>query len=412
MPGVYKYQVIVHNSYGSSTSAVSSVTLLYADTTATMMDMGSSLPTPLGGDISQLTPATGVSSPDGLNYYFDNATPPGQTFTTGGSPNGYVLTSVAIDLAGNSGGLPAAGQTYTLRIYSVSGSNSTLYARFVSQTNVFGTSDWLRWSGFSVPLAPNTVYGYSLGRSSAGSGWDNVANVGGNPYSGGEVALIPANGGPIFYSSSHSFDAVFNLGLALTGYPAVGPALFSPTNAVYAGTPVTASAYVSGTGSLTYQWQTDGGSGGALTNIPGATSPTLAINTTGMDSLNVAYSLVVTSGGNSTTNETSILTVMAGSIPQIQTDITPSTVSAFPSGSVSFTASFVGTQPFTYQWQVDKGTGATNIPGENSVVLTLNNLKLSDAGTYYLVAFEYSRQCLERRWFADHVSQPHEPVYL
>jgi len=384
--GVYHYQVIVQNTYGSSTSAVSSVTLLYASTTASMVDVGFNLPAPLGGDISQLTPAAGPNSPDGLNYYFDNATPPSQTFTTGSNPNGYLLTTVAIDLEGNSGQLPANGQTYTLRIYTVSAGKASLYAMYTSQTNTIGTSDWLRWSGFAVPLAPNSTYAYSFGRSSAGSGWANLANVNGNPYSGGEAALIPTSGGNIVYGSSHNYDGVFNVGLALAGYPAVSPAIFNPGSGVYAGTPVTASATVSGTGPFTYQWQTDGGSGGTLTNIPGATSSTLAINTTGMDGLNVSYDLVVGNGTGTTTNEVSILAVAPGSAPVVQNDITPASASAFPGASQSFTASFVGTQPMTYQWQVDKGTGPTNIIGQNSATLTLNNVQLADAGTYYLVA--------------------------
>ena len=385
-PGVYQYEVIVQNTYGSSTSAVSAVTLLYANTTATLSDEGPTLPTPSPLDISQLIAPSGANNPDGLNYYFDNATPPGQTFTTGNNPGGYTLTSLAIDLAGNSGSLPADGQTYVLRIYAISGSSAALYAIYTSQTNTFGVTDWLRMSGFALPLAPNTVYGYSFGRQSTGTGWDNLANVSGNPYNGGEVALLPFNGGTMILGASHGYDATFDLGLALPGNPAVGPALFSPTNAVYAGSPVIATAAVSGVGTLTYQWQTDGGSGGAITNIPGAHSPTLAINTTGMDGLNVAYNLVVANGAGATTNEISVLVVNPGAAPILETDITPAVDSAFPSGSAVFTAGFTGTQPLVYQWQVDKGTGPTDIVGQNSSTLTLNNLQLSDSGTYYLVA--------------------------
>ena len=385
-PGVYRYQVIVKNTYGSSTSAVSSVTLVYAITTATMTDLGPTLPTPVGLDIAQLTPPSGANSPDGLNYYFDNATPPGQTFSTGNNPGGYNLTSVAIELAGNNGSLPANGQTYVLRVYSISGSASSLYAIYTSQTNTFGTADWVRLSGFALPLQPNAVYAYSLGRQSSGAGWDNLANVGGNPYSGGEAALLPVNGGTILLGSSHAYDATFDLGLALPGQPAVGPALFSPSNSIYAGSPIVASASVIGTGPFTYQWQTDGGSGGTLTNIPGATSATLAINTTGKDGLSVAYQLVVANGTGSTTNEISVLAVASASAPILETDISPTTASEFPSGTVSFTAGFAGTEPFAYQWQVDKGTGPTNIVGQNSGTLTLNNLQVSDSGTYYLVA--------------------------
>jgi hypothetical protein len=386
LPGVYHYDVVVQNAYGSSTSVVSSVTILFTNSTAIMTDIGSALPTPLANDINQLSTPAGANSPDGLNYYFDNATPPGQTFTTGANPSGYTMTSVAIDMAGNSGQLPAAGQTYLLRIYKMSGSTATPYAILTSQTNSFSTTDWLRWSGFAVPLAPNSTYAYSLGRISTGAGWDNLANVTGNLYSGGEVALIPVGGGNIVFGSSHSYDGTFNVGLSLAGYPAVGPAVFSPSNSVYGGTPITAAAAVSGTGTLTYQWQTDGGSGGALTNIPGATSATLPINTAGLDGQTVAYDLVVTSGANSTTSELSTLTVAPASGPVVQTDISPLTASAFPGASVTFSASFVGDQPITYQWQVDKGTGPTNIVGQNSSTLTLPSVQMSDAGTYFLVA--------------------------
>ena len=382
--GVYKYQVIVSNTYGTSTSAVSSVTAIYANTTATLKDVGVNLPTPLAGDVSQLTKPNGANNPDGLNYYFDNATPPGQTFTTGGNPNGYLLTSLAINLAGNSGGLPSAGQTYRLRIYSVSGSSAALYAVYTSQTNTFTTTDWVRWSGFAVPLAPNATYAYTMARSSAGSGWANLANVGGNLYAGGEVALVPANGGTLALGSSHAYDGTFNLGLATPGYPAVSPVSFS-LNTVYAGSPVTATAAVSGTGPFTYQWQTDGGSGGALTNIPGATASTLAIDTTGMDGLNVVYDLVVANGSGATTSEASVLTVNPGLAPVMQSDITPQSASGFSTGSMTFSAAFYGTLPLTYQWQVDKGSGPTNIIGQNATNLVLSNLKLSDAGTYYLV---------------------------
>jgi hypothetical protein len=386
IPGVYRYEVIVKNSFGTSTSAISSVTVIFANGTATLMDVGATLPTPTAGDISQLTPAAGVTSPDSLNYYMDNATPPGQTFTTGTNPNGYQLTSVALALAGNAGSIPTDGQTYTLRIYSIANSSATLYAEYTSETNTFGTSDWLRWSSFAVPLAANTTYGYSFSRQSSGAGWCNLANVNGNPYSGGEVALIPVTGGTVFYGSSHDYDATFDLGLALAGRPAVAPAAFSPSNSVYAGTAVTATAAVIGSGITKYQWMTDGGSGGALANIPGATSATLAIDTSALGGLSVDYALVVTDSSGATTNEISILTVAAASAPFIETDINPASISAFPTALITFTAEFAGTEPMTYQWQVDRGTGPTNIVGQNGATLTINSAQLSDAGTYNLVA--------------------------
>ena len=144
-------------------------------------------------------------------------------------------------------------------------------------------TDWVQWSGFNVPLAANTTYAYSMARISTGSGWCNLANVTNSPYAGGEVALIPAGGGTVSYGSSHSYDGTFILGLSLAGYPAVAPPAVSPGNIVYAGTPVTLSAAVSGTGPFTYKWQTDGGAGGTFTDIPGATGTNLVVDTTGKD---------------------------------------------------------------------------------------------------------------------------------
>ncbi len=389
-PGAYRYDFVVTNLFGSATGTVVTLTVVYADTTASLADVGASIPTPMGNDIAQLTAPSAASSPDGLNYYFDNGSPPGQTFTTGSDPRGYALTSLAIKLAGNSGGLPAAGQAYVLRLYSVSGSTATLYATYTSPTNfTYTTSDWLRWSGFAVPLANNATYAYTFGRVSTGSGWENLANVSGNPYPGGEVVLIPRSGGAIAFGSSHDFDATFVIGTIVSGYPAAPPATFSPSNTVYAGTPVTVSAPVAGTGPFTYQWQTDGGViGGTLTNIPGATNATLIVDTMPLSGMLASYALVAANTAGASMGEIATLTVNPPSLPLVipGADTTPLSASRFVGGSVTFAAGFAGTLPIAYQWQVDKGAGPVGLPGQTNATLALTNLQLSDAGNYSLVA--------------------------
>jgi hypothetical protein len=389
MPRAYKYDVVVTNQYGSATSAVATLTLTYADTTAVLTDIGTVDPLPLmDEDPAQLF--AGGGAPDGLNYYLDNGSPPGQMFTTYNDPNGYTLTSLAVRTGtGDTGGLPAGGQAYVLRLYTVSGITATLYATYTSQTNfTFVHSDWLRWSGLAVPLAQNTTYAYSFARIATGSGWENMSSTSGNPYVSGEVALIPTGGGTMTLGSSHDYDGTFVVGLAVPGRPNVSPAFLSPANTVYAGSPVTASATVTGTGPFTYQWQTDGGFTGTLINIPGATNTTLSVGTTGLDGLLVAYRLVASNGSGSTTGEVAVLTVNVASAPFVLTgfDTTPASASRFGGGAVTFTASFDGTRPIAYRWQVDKGTGYTNIVGRTNTSLVLTNLKLSDAGTYTLYA--------------------------
>jgi hypothetical protein len=399
-PGVYQYDVIASNSFGFSKSSVVSLTVIYANTNGLLTDVGSAIPSIQSNDLAQPVFGNALStggSPDGLNYYFDNGSPPGQVFTTSNNPAGYVLTSVAFPLAGGSGGLPAAnvGQGYILRIYKVTGPSATLLAVYNSETNfAFTDLDWLRWSGFAVPLAANTSYAYTFGRVTSGGGYDSLGCVSNSPplYNGGACVISPT-GGNITYSRSRDQDATFVLGFALPGYPIVSPPTFSPP-APYAGTTVAINSTVSGTGSFTYQWQTDGGSGGSLTNIPGATNLTLALNTTGMDGMIVRYDLVAVNGAGSTTSEVSQLTISSATSPFFTTDLTNSLhqsavqLTTFVTGSVTLSdSSFQGTQPITYQWQGSAtGSTFTNIPGQTNSSLVLSNLTVASSGYYMMVA--------------------------
>jgi len=226
-PGNYKYQVVVHNAYPpDATSPPVVVTIIYANTTGTLTDIGASAPTPGAYDIYQLTPPTASGKPEGLNYYFDNiSAPPGQTFTTGANSLGYVLHSLAIQMAGDTGTSLATntGQQFQLNIYKIStdGSTATPFAYVLSQPSfVFDTlvqsnTDWFQWTGLSLPLAANTVYAYSFSRLSSGFGYCNLANITGNLYAGGQVCLIPPYGGAISYGATGTFDGTFDVGLGL-----------------------------------------------------------------------------------------------------------------------------------------------------------------------------------------------------
>lgn len=193
-----------------------------SQTVATLSDIGANAPTPGPNDIAQFSISGYNANPDSLNYYINNSPGCGQTFTTGSSPTGYQLNSLSIQTAGGGGGGVTNPQTYDLWIYSVSGANATLVASYISQNNAtFTETDWLQWSGLSLPLLPNTTYAYAF-RDTVTSSWESLYNASGNPYAGGELALIPPNGGTITYGSSHGFDATFDVGLgAGTGVPQI-----------------------------------------------------------------------------------------------------------------------------------------------------------------------------------------------
>jgi hypothetical protein len=175
-------------------------------------------PNPGTNDISQLSTQGNQKFPDSLNYYTDNDPPTGQTFTTGTSA--MRLASVALKTAGlDSGGgygTPASTPTYYLRIYSMSNSTAALLLAASAPNPGFTDGDWLKWSGLNVALGPNKTYAFSFGRKPSGGGYAAMA-VATNAYAGGEMALIPINGGTITTGSSHKFDAVFALGFQVPG---------------------------------------------------------------------------------------------------------------------------------------------------------------------------------------------------
>ena len=159
----------------------------------TITDIGATPPTPGANDISLSFP--NFQGNDGLNYYWDNATPPGQTFTTGSNAGGYTLTNLSFQTAGG-GNNQNASQSFTLEIYAIpDGINATL----VSSNSVTGqlTSDghWIQVNGLGVPLSPNSEYAYTWHGS---VGYEQLANDNANPYAGGQICLIPAGVVPSF----------------------------------------------------------------------------------------------------------------------------------------------------------------------------------------------------------------------
>jgi alpha-L-rhamnosidase len=180
----------------------------------TLTDIGSANPTPGTYDISQLTSST-VNDPGGLNYYDNNSAPPGQTFTTGNSPGGYVLNSVALKTSGAGSSSAGSSTTYALYIYSVtsvSSGNATLIATYTA-TAGFTANDWLQWGNLGLALQPNSQYAFAHSRT--GSGYERISVGSGNqPYPGGQIALIPAAGGAMTFGSGGTiYDMTFDLGL-------------------------------------------------------------------------------------------------------------------------------------------------------------------------------------------------------
>jgi hypothetical protein len=213
--------------------ALGFVSAALGQTNAVMADIGSAPPPSGPYDIAQTlctycaNPAGTYDGPDGLNYYTDNGANhglwAGQTFRTGTNSAGYSLASVSIKTAGvDNGGGYASSQPFHLYLYSVSGSTATLLAHFTNNSS-FTDGDWVQWNlaTNSIVLAANSTYAYGFGRDASRGGWAGLGNASGNPYSSGELAMLPTAGGAIIFGSSHNYDATFEIGLNAVGAPAV-----------------------------------------------------------------------------------------------------------------------------------------------------------------------------------------------
>ena len=299
----------LHRSCKSVLSLAAALALAGSVHAAAIADFGTTDPLPGANDISQFGSG---NNRDGLNYYSDNGNAPGQTFTTGSNASGYGLVSLYIKTGGYDANNTGTAQTYTLCIYSVSGSTATLLSTYTTD-NVLGFTDgaWLKYTGITNIFQPNTVYAYTHHRN--GPGWDGMGCATGNPYAGGEICLIPAAGGAISFGGTHNSDAAFMANLSPVIDPFVFPTYINKPSAV-SGTSVVISAGVgSGTQPISYQWLFST-NGGVPAKIPGATGISYII--TSVQTTNAGtYSLMVSNrpGGVPTviTNTSASLVVRA-----------------------------------------------------------------------------------------------------
>ncbi len=163
---------------------------------------------------------------------------------------------------------------------------------------------------------------------------------------------------------------------------------------------------------VTYQWMSRPATGGTFVNLAnggqysGVHSSTLVISNVTSSANHREYAVIATDGAGSVQSELAlgavpaILTVVdSAPTNTVGTTIYPNNANAFASTAVTneagnnntlnFTASFTGTQPISYQWQVSPnpdGSSAVNVPGATSPTYTLPNPQVSNSGYYSLQA--------------------------
>jgi len=391
--GGIQYAVVVTDSSSATATSSSYAMDVIATILGTFTDAGTTTPSPGGYDVAQLTTASTYQVAGNLNYYDDNATPPGQTFTTGTNPKGYSIDSLSVLFKGGGSSGTTTAQGYDVFLYSISadGTTATLMAD-VTNLGSFAYGDWVNVAFPGVTLNPNSTYAYTFHRRTTGYAGLSTS-AGGDAYPGGQICTIPTAGGPVGYSTSSGEDGTFDVGLVPLGLSVLVNTPTATPNPVYALTPVKLADTGSG-GILTYQWLTDDGSGSVppnYINIPGATGTNYTfvpqdVNPGGSDYTTNFY-FVAKAGGNSTTSSVVTVTVHAASIPQFSSTPTPTNLVTFVGQDyLTYSAPEVGTLPITNQWLFNGGSGYANITGQTNTTLTLSNLQGSASGTYELTA--------------------------
>jgi hypothetical protein len=210
-------------------------------------------------------------------------------------------------------------------------------------------------------------------------------------------------------NSTMQFDNFAVLGaippttLPVINAPPAGVTNFTGTTATFS----VAATTNGSTAGLTYQWRAGTVGSGVYANLSnggqfsGVTNNQLRIANVTSAANHKDYVVVVTDGAGSVTSAPpATLTVLDGPpVLTVDAAIYPDAAPDFGTGNMSIhagnnntlhlTATFVGSQPISYQWQISPnpdGSGAVNVLGATNTLLTLANPQTNASGYYSLQA--------------------------
>jgi hypothetical protein len=207
-----------------------------------------------------------------------------------------------------------------------------------------------RFNGTNLPNATNATF--------------TIANV--IPASAGSYSVLVGDALSIAVSASAT------LTVDTSGTPFVVTPPQSQT--VHQGTAVLFNVGAVGASPLSYQWRKNG------TNLAGQNFSFLALGSTTTND-NGNYVVVVTNVFGAVTSAPAVLTVTQIFPPAITNP--PVSVTVMVGANATFSVGVSGTAPFNYQWV----RGGVALPGNDAPTLTLTNVTLADAGTYFVQVF-------------------------
>lgn len=193
----------------------------------------------------------------------------------------------------------------------------------------------------------------------------------GTSVGGQSLALSTGPDGNLYYlsrSNSRLYRVIYTP-------PADAPVITTDPQpqTITAGQTATFTVEATGAQPLNYQWQRNS------VNVNGATAATLTITNAQPAQQGNYRAIVTNTSGTAASNEAELIVTALPQLPVITSQPQPSTVNA--GAQATFTISFTGTPPLTFQWQKNQ----VNIINATSSTLTINSSSPADAGNYRVV---------------------------
>ena len=224
-----------------------------------------------------------------------------------------------------------------------------------------------------------------------------IALLPGSPaIDAGNIALaVDANGNPLLtdqVGNPRTSNGTVDLGAVEFQSASQAPTITTnPTNqTVTAGQSATFTAAASGNPAPTVQWQVSTDGGNTFSNIANATGTTLSVPTSPAQNGNEYQAVFSNSVGTVTTTPATLTVDYA---PTITSSPTNTTVNAGQTVTFSASASDGNPTPTTVQWQVNTGSGFTNLSntgaysGVTTDTLTITGVPAGLNGAQYQAVF-------------------------
>ncbi len=348
------FDVVVTNAYGTTTSALATLTVNVAPSVTTPpADVTVTAPAPAAFSV--------VASGDApLSYQWRrNGTDiPSATGAT------YVLDPTA---AGDT------GATFDVVVTNAYGTTTSALATLtvnvapgITTPPADVTVTAPAPAAFSVVAAGDAPLSYQWRRNGTDIPGATSASYTLDPTAGGDTGatfdVVVTNA----YGTATSAAATLTVHLApgITTQPA-DLSLTEPA-------PATFSVVATGDSPLSYQWRRDGA------DIPGAAFASYTLDPTALSDSGATFDVVVTNAFGSATSATATLTVGAAPVPPSIT-ANPTSLTVTATDPAAFTVVATGDAPLSYQWR----RNGTNISGATSASYTLAPTAVGDTGAQF-----------------------------